>query len=82
MKSSDVSHKISCDRIVIIDTSGIEDEADYGGMLYELKKLDIRDGKSYQVDNAGDLLMHKSAYIKCSEVLKHFKARSLNWKKL
>ncbi|MBN2185917.1 MAG: hypothetical protein JW732_00465 [Dehalococcoidia bacterium] len=41
---------------LILDSSEIEDEIDYGGMLYELKKIGIRDGEAYQIDNCGDLL--------------------------
>jgi hypothetical protein len=51
--------------VVIIDMSEIDDFADYGGLLSELKRIGIRDGKEYQVDNAGDLLMYYDAYEKC-----------------
>lgn len=51
---------------VILDTSFIKDAAEYGGMLYELKKLDIRDGSGFQIDNTGDLLMHRAVYKKCA----------------
>lgn len=64
--------------VVIVDTSEIEDEADYGGMLYELKKLGIRDGEEYQIDNGGDLLMYYGAYKKCKHILKNFGARPAN----
>jgi hypothetical protein len=61
--------------VVIVDTSEIEDEADYGGMLYELKKLGIQDGEEYQIDNAGDLLMYYDAYKKCKHILEKFGAK-------
>jgi len=61
--------------VVIVDTSEIEDEADYGGMLYELKELGIRDGEEYQIDNVGDLLMYYNAYKKCKHRLKKFGAK-------
>jgi len=64
--------------VVIVDTSGIEDEADYGGLLYELKKLGVLDGEAYQIDNAGDLLMYRDAYEKCKDILKKFGARPSN----
>lgn len=62
--------------IVIIDTSEIEDEADYGGMLYALKKLDIRDGEEFQIDNAGDLLMTHEAYKRCKKIFAKFGAKA------
>jgi hypothetical protein len=61
--------------VVIIDTSEIEDDADYGEMIYELKKLGIRDGKEFQIGNGGDLLMYFDAYKKCKHVLKEFGAK-------
>ena len=64
--------------VVILDTSEIEDEVDFGGMLYELKKLGIRDGYEYQVDNAGDILMYFDAYGKCTNILKRFGVRAVN----
>lgn len=64
--------------VAILDTSEIEDAADYGGMLYELKKLGIIDGESYQIDNAGDLLMYRHAYKKCKNVLRKFGVKAVN----
>lgn len=64
--------------VVILDTSEVEDEADYGGMLYELKKLGIRDGEHFQVDNGGDILMYREAYEKCAEVIEKFGAKPVN----
>lgn len=64
--------------VVILDTSEIEDEADYGGMLYELKKLGIRDGMHYQVGNGGDILMYRDACKKCMNILKKFGAKPVN----
>lgn len=64
--------------VVILDTSDIEDEADFGGMLYKLKKLGIRDGEEYQIDNGGDLLMYRDAYEKCMDVLKEFGVKAVN----
>lgn len=63
---------------VILDTSLINDAADYGGMLYELKKLNIRDGYEFQIDNAGDILMNRDVYKKCSKLLKGFKVKAVN----
>jgi hypothetical protein len=64
--------------VVIIDCSEIEDEADYGGMLYELKKLGIRDGEQYQIDNGGDLLMYYDDYKRCKKIIKKFGAKATN----
>lgn len=64
--------------VVILDMSGIEDLADYGGLLYELKKLGIRDGDAFQIDNGGDLLMYRHAYGICRHVLKRFGVRAVN----
>lgn len=63
--------------VVIIDTSEIEDEADYGGLLYELKNLDIRDGEAYQIDNCGDLFMYRYAYKICKPILIKFTVKAL-----
>ena len=54
LKSS--SGNILYGNTVILDTFFINDAVDYGGMLYELKKLNIRDGFEFQIDNAGDIL--------------------------
>jgi len=62
---------------VILDTSEIEDIADYGGLLYELKKLGIRDGREFQIDNAGNLLMNYGVYKKCKHIVKKFKVKAL-----
>ena len=64
--------------VIILDTSRIEDAADYGGMLYELKKFGILDGKTFQIDNAGNLLMSRRVYKKCSHILKKFKVKAVN----
>jgi hypothetical protein len=64
--------------VVIVNTSEIEDDTDYGGMLYELKKKGIRDGEGYQIDNGGDLLMDYHAYKKCRNILKKFGAKPAN----
>lgn len=37
--------------VIILDTSRIQDNTDYGSMLHELKKIGIRDGETYQIDN-------------------------------
>lgn len=66
------------ENVAILDTSEIEDAADYGGMLYELKRLGIIDGESYQIDNAGDLLMYRHAYEKCKNVLERFVVQAVN----
>ncbi|KPK89402.1 hypothetical protein AMJ80_09850 [bacterium SM23_31] len=58
--------------VVILDTSQFEELADYGGILYELKKIGIRDGEAYQIDNCGDLLMCRDAYKRCKHIIKKF----------
>lgn len=64
--------------VVILDTSRIADFADYGGMLYELKKVNICDGKEFQIDNGGDLLMKYGAYKQCSNILDRFGIKAVN----
>jgi hypothetical protein len=64
--------------IVIVDTSEIEDYPDYGGLLYELKKLGIQDGEEYQIDNCGDLLMYRGAYKRCKHILERFGVKVAN----
>ena len=64
--------------VVILDTSEVSDFTDYGGLLYELKKLGIRDGDSFQIDNGGDLLMLRDVYKKCIHILKKFKVKPVN----
>lgn len=64
--------------VVILDTSEVEDEVDYDNLLYQLKKMNIRDGESYQIDNAGDLLMEYNAYKKCRTILEKFGVRPVN----
>ncbi|MBT9131340.1 MAG: hypothetical protein DDT41_01645 [candidate division WS2 bacterium] len=64
--------------VVILDTSAIEDQADYGGMLYELKKLEVREGREYQIDNAGCLLMYRDAYKRCKRILENFGVKVVN----
>ena len=64
--------------VLIIDTSEIEDDADYGGMLYELKKVGIRDGEEYQIDNGGNLLMYRDAYKRCKRILEKFGVKVVN----
>lgn len=66
-----------CGDVVILDTSEIADYADYGGMLYELKKVRIRDGEAYQIDNRGDLLMYRDAYRRCKHILRKFGVKAL-----
>jgi len=63
--------------VVILDTSEIADYADYGGMLYELKKIGVRDGEAYQIDNSGDLLMYRDAYRRCKHILEKFGVKAL-----
>ena len=70
-------HTISNNNIVILDTSEINDPADYGGMMYMLKLLVIKDGESYQIDNAGNLLMYYDAYNECRHLLKAFGIKSI-----
>ncbi|HLG93447.1 MAG TPA: hypothetical protein VI546_01280 [candidate division Zixibacteria bacterium] len=64
--------------VVILDTSRVDDPTDYGGLLYELKKLGIRDGESYQIDNCGDLLMTLHGFKKCQGILKKFGVQAIN----
>lgn len=65
-------------RVVILDASEVEDEADYGGMLCLLKKMNIKDGETYQIDNAGNLLMEHTEYKNCKRILKKFGVRPVN----
>ena len=64
--------------IVILDPSEMDDEIDYGGMLYELKKLGIRDGEAYQISNGGVILMYRNVYKKCKKVIEKFGVKVLN----
>lgn len=64
--------------VVILDTSEIADYADYGGMLYELKKSSILDAEAYQIDNAGDLLMYRHVYENCKNILEKFGVKAVN----
>jgi len=75
MKLQDSNGGILCRGVLILDASGIEDDADYGGMLYELKKSGIRESETYQIDNAGDLLMYRDAYRRCKHILEKFGAK-------
>ena len=77
MKSQDSNGRILCRGILILDASGIEDDADYGGMLYELKKIGLQDGEAYQIDNCGDLLMYRDAYRRCKHILEKFRVKAL-----
>ena len=63
--------------VVTLDSSEIEDEIDYGGMLYELKKVGVRDGEAYQIGNRGDLLMYRDTYRRCKHILEMFGAKAL-----
>ena len=65
-------------RVVILDTSEITDCADYGGVLYELKKVNICDGKEFQIDNGGDLLMNFEAFKRCRNILDKFGIKAVN----
>ena len=64
--------------VAILNSDEIEDEADFGGMLFELKKLGIIDGREYQIDNGGSILMDRDAYKKAAKVLKKFGVRAVN----
>ncbi len=64
--------------VVISDTPEIEDEIYFGGMLYILKKLRIHDGKEYQIDNAGNILMYRDVYTNCNHILEKFGERAVN----
>jgi len=63
---------------MILDASLINDAADYGGMLYELKKLGIQDGSEFQIDNASDILMSRAIYKKRARLLKKFEVKVVN----
>ena len=76
LKSS--SGNILYGNTVTLDTSFINNAANYGGMLYELKKLNIRDGFGFQIDNAGDILMEHAVYEKCARLLKKFGVKRVN----
>ena len=65
-------------RVVILDTSEIADFADYGGMLYELKKANICDSKEFQIDNGYDLLMDYEAFKKSKNILEKFGIKAVN----
>jgi hypothetical protein len=55
----------------------IEDDADYEGMLYELKKLGILDGEEFQINNGGDLLIYFDAYKNANIFLKNLEQRCM-----
>lgn len=76
LKSS--SGNILYGNTVILDTSFINDATDYGGMLHELKKLGIRDGFEFQIDNAGNILMERAVYKKCVGLFKKFGVKLVN----
>lgn len=63
--------------VMILDPSEMEDEIDYGGMLYELKKLGIRDGEAYQISNGGVILMYSDVYKRCRHIIKKFGVKVL-----
>jgi hypothetical protein len=77
MKLQSSSGRTSHKDVVILDTSEIADYADYGGMLYRLKRVRIRDGEAYQIDNCGDLLMYRDAYTRCKNILRKFGVKAL-----
>jgi hypothetical protein len=64
--------------IVILDTSMIENGIDYGGMLFALKNVKVRDGQEYQIDNGLGLLMDFRAYKKCRNILNKFGVKAIN----
>ena len=68
------------DSVIILDTSNIQDFADYCGLIYELKKENIVDGKNYQIDQANDLLMDSESYSRCKAILKKFGVIAVNAK--
>ncbi len=74
MKLQSSSGRILYGSVVIIDPSDMEDEIDYGEMLYELKKRGVSDGEAYQISNAGVILMYRNAYEKCKDIIKKFGA--------
>jgi hypothetical protein len=78
MESQSSSSRTSYVEIVILDPSEMEDEVEYGGMLYELKKLGIQDGKAYQISNGGIMLMYRDDYEKCKKILNKFGVKAVN----
>lgn len=56
-------------RVVILDTTEITDFANYGGMLYMLKRTNLVKGRDFQIDNAGGLLMNYKAFCKGKKFL-------------
>jgi hypothetical protein len=64
--------------VVILDTSSIQDPADYCGMIYKLKKVDIVDGQNYQIDQINDLLMDYQSYYRCRKMLRKFGVTVVN----
>jgi len=76
LKSS--SGNTSYGNIVTLNTYLINDIVDYGSIFYKLKKLGIRDGSEFQIDNTGDLLMQRTIYKKCVRLLKKFGVKKVN----
>jgi hypothetical protein len=77
MKLQSSGSRTLYENVVILDTSEIGDDADYGGMLYELKKIGVRDGEAYQIDNCGDLLMYCDVHRRCKHILEKFRVKAL-----
>jgi hypothetical protein len=64
--------------VVFLDTSEIDDDADYGGLLHELKKLNIRDGQEFQIEGNGrGIFMHQQAFERCRHVLATFRVEQV-----
>lgn len=78
MKLQSSSGRTLYGAVVILDPSEIEDEIDYGDMLYELKKSGIRDGEAYQISNGGVILMYRHVYKKCKKILEKFGVKVVN----
>jgi hypothetical protein len=76
MKLQSSTSRTLYENVVILDTLEIEDDADYGGMLYELKKIGVRDGEAYQIDNCGDLLMYRDVYRRCKYILEKLRVKA------
>jgi hypothetical protein len=59
--------------VVHVDVSDMEDPADYGGLLFELKKMGILEGRDYQIEGNGcGLFMCYSSFQRCQGVLLRF----------
>jgi hypothetical protein len=71
------SHKAS-KRVTYVDVSGMHSPADYGGLIFELKKMGIVDGRDYQTEGNGlGLFMQRASLDRCQGLLAQFGARPM-----